>query len=56
MVIIISNISKGKLAGFDKADLYVWALITDVPKLNTPWQYVCVLLNLILPGNILFLS
>ena len=29
----------------------MWALITDVPKLKTPWQYVCFLLNVIIPGS-----
>eukprot|EP00347_Sterkiella_histriomuscorum_P005773 403355324 len=34
----------------DEKDRQVWALITDVPKVKTPWQYVCFILNVIVPG------
>ena len=38
----------------DEKDRQVWALITDVPKVKTPWQYVCFILNVIIPGKLIF--
>ena len=35
----------------DQKDQEVWRLITDVPRVKTPWQYVCFILNVIIPGN-----
>lgn len=35
----------------DAKDQQVWQLITDVPKIKTPWQYVCFILNVIVPGK-----
>ena len=42
---------KEKVMDIDAKDAQVWALITDVPKIKTPWQYVCFILNVIIPGN-----
>ena len=36
----------------DERDAQVWQLITDVPKLKGPWQYICFVLNVIIPGNL----
>jgi hypothetical protein len=36
----------------DEKDKEVWRLLTDVPKVGTPWQYLCFILNVILPGKI----
>ena len=36
-------------------DRQMWALITDVPHLGTPWQYVAFVLNIILPGKFFIL-
>ena len=35
----------------DARDAEVWRLITDVPKVKTPWQYICFILNVIIPGK-----
>ena len=40
-----------KVMDIDAKDAQVWALITDVPKVKTPWQYVCFILNVIVPGK-----
>lgn len=42
---------KEKVIDIDAKDQQVWALITDVPKIKTPWQYVCFILNVIIPGK-----
>lgn len=41
---------KEKMVEIDEKDRQVWNLITDVPKIKTPWQYICFLLNVIVPG------
>ena len=45
-----------KVISIDERDAEVWRLITDVPKLKSPWQYVCFVFNVIIPGNIFHLS
>ena len=35
----------------DEKDKQVWILITDVPLLKSPWQYICFILNVIIPGT-----
>lgn len=42
---------KERVIDIDDKDRQVWALITDVPKVKTPWQYVCFILNVIIPGK-----
>ena len=42
---------KDRVLSVDEKDKQVWALITDVPKVKTPWQYICFLLNVIIPGK-----
>ena len=42
---------KESVIGVDEKDRQVWALITDVPKLASPWQYICFILNVIIPGK-----
>ncbi|CDW85958.1 UNKNOWN [Stylonychia lemnae] len=39
-----------KVIDIDEKDAQVWQLITDVPKIKSPWQYVCFILNVIIPG------
>jgi len=41
-----------RVIDIDEKDAQVWALITDVPKIKSPWSYVCLILNVIIPGNI----
>ena len=43
---------KERVISVDERDSKVWALITDVPRLKSPWQYVCFVLNVIIPGNL----
>ena len=33
-----------------QADQRAWQLVSDVPKLNNMWAYVCFGLNILLPG------
>ena len=42
---------KDKVIDVDANDRELWERITDVPKVNTPWQYVCFILNVIIPGK-----
>ena len=35
----------------DEKDKQAWHIITDVPKMPSPWQYVCFILNVIIPGT-----
>ena len=42
---------KENVIAVDDKDKQVWQLITDVPKVKTPWQYLCFLLNVIIPGK-----
>ncbi len=39
-----------RVIDYDARDAEVWRLITDVPFISTPWQYVCFILNVIIPG------
>ena len=34
-----------------QADIRAWELVTDVPELQNVWAYVCLILNIILPGT-----
>lgn len=40
-----------KVMAVDEKDREAWNLVTDVPKMKTPWQYLCFILNVIIPGN-----
>lgn len=42
---------KDKVISVDEKDAQLWRLITDVPMMGTPWQYVCFVLNVIIPGK-----
>ena len=42
---------KERVIDYDARDAEVWRLITDVPFLSTPWQYICFILNVIIPGK-----
>ena len=42
---------KENVIAIDEKDKQVWQLITDVPKVKTPFQYICFLLNVIIPGK-----
>ena len=44
---------KERVIDVDIRDARVWELITDVPKVKTPWQYLCFILNVIIPGKII---
>ena len=44
-----------KVMAIDEKDAKVWELITDVPRLGSPWQYICFVLNVIIPGIIYYL-
>lgn len=43
---------KESVIAIDEKDRQVWLLITDVPKMKAPWQYICFILNVIIPGNL----
>lgn len=45
---------KNKIIAIDEKDRQVWELITDVPKLNKFWAVVCFILNVIVPGKLLY--
>eukprot|EP00347_Sterkiella_histriomuscorum_P014697 403359895 len=45
-----------RVIDYDARDAEVWRLITDVPFISTPWQYVCFILNVIIPGTGTMLS
>ena len=42
---------KESVIAVDEKDRQVWQLVTDVPKLKAPWQYICFILNVIIPGK-----
>ncbi len=42
---------KDKVIDVDSNDRELWERITDVPKVSSPWQYVCFILNVIIPGK-----
>ncbi len=35
----------------DENDAKMWELLTDVPVMKTPFQYVALLLNVLIPGK-----
>ena len=35
----------------EQADIRAWELVTDVPELQNVWAYVCLILNVVLPGT-----
>ena len=47
---------KEKVLDMDDKDKQAWQIITDVPKMKTPWQYICFILNVIIPGKTYLLS
>mmetsp|Transcript_1605 Transcript_1605/g.1545 ORF Transcript_1605/g.1545 Transcript_1605/m.1545 type:complete len:135 (+) Transcript_1605:43-447(+) len=42
---------KEKMIDNDQRDKEVWEHITNVPQLKSPWQYICFVLNVIIPGS-----
>ncbi len=42
---------KERVIDVDENDRRVWEIITDVPALTAPWQYVCFILNVLIPGK-----
>ena len=45
------NYVKNKMIAIDDKDKQFWLLITDVPRVPTPMQYVCFVVNVIIPGK-----
>ncbi len=45
---------KDKVIDVDAKDQQLWALITDVPRLKAPMQYICFILNVLIPGKFKF--
>ena len=43
---------KERVIDIDENDRRVWEIITDVPALKAPWQYVCFILNVLIPGKL----
>ena len=43
-----------RVIDIDENDRRVWEIITDVPALKAPWQYVCFVLNVVFPGKRVF--
>ena len=44
---------RDKVIDVDANDRELWERITDVPKVSTPWQYICFILNVIIPGKLM---
>jgi hypothetical protein len=44
------NFVKNRMIAVDDKDKRFWEIITDVPLVKTPWQYICFVLNVIIPG------
>lgn len=42
---------KENIIAIDQKDKQVWEILVDVPKMGTPFQYVALLLNVIIPGK-----
>ena len=42
--------AKSGLLSVNNQDLRVWELVTQVPQVSNVWAYVCLVLNVILPG------
>ncbi len=42
---------KESVIGVDENDRMMWKLLTDVPLMKTPFQYIAFILNVILPGT-----
>ena len=54
---IQGNLKKGipqnvgaSIVSLGDKDMAAWKLISDVPYVPTPWSYLCLIINLILPG------
>ena len=45
-----------RLCDFSDVDTELWELITNVPKVTTPWNILLALLNVFFPGVGTFLS
>ena len=41
---------KDRVIDVDDRDRQMWEFITDVPKVGAPWQYICFVLNVVIPG------
>ncbi len=46
----MSNLKNG-LMQINAQDLRVWELVTNVPQVGNVWSYVCLILNIFLPGT-----
>ena len=46
----MANLKNG-LMQINAQDLRVWELITNVPQVGNIWSYVCMVLNIFLPGT-----
>eukprot|EP00352_Strombidinopsis_acuminata_P002345 CAMPEP_0176377566 /NCGR_PEP_ID=MMETSP0126-20121128/28982_1 /TAXON_ID=141414 ORGANISM="Strombidinopsis acuminatum, Strain SPMC142" /NCGR_SAMPLE_ID=MMETSP0126 /ASSEMBLY_ACC=CAM_ASM_000229 /LENGTH=76 /DNA_ID=CAMNT_0017739463 /DNA_START=49 /DNA_END=276 /DNA_ORIENTATION=+ len=46
----ISDHLKAHALPIDETDKIVWMLLTDVPKMSTTTAFICLFLNIILPG------
>ena len=44
------NFFKTRVMVIDEQDKHMWALVTEVPKININVAYGCALLNIFLPG------
>ncbi len=42
---------KERVIDIDENDRRVWEIITEVPAMKAPMQYVCFLLNVLIPGK-----
>ena len=52
----IPELHEMRLADFSELDHRIFELAKKVPKLPAPWQYVCALLNVFIPGTGTMLS
>ena len=46
------KVIRERVIDYDDRDQEVWRLITDVPRLTNPWNWICFVLNVIIPGKI----
>ena len=48
----IQGVEYTKRAAFlvNEADKELWSIVSDVPRLQGVWPYVCAILNVVLPG------
>ena len=42
---------KEHVVDIDERDKEVWEILTDVPKLSTPWNYIAFCFNVLIPGK-----